>query len=134
MSVIGLLASNPAADFEPFVPAFRQGLEQSGFVEGRNVRIEYRWADGYYDRLPGLAADLVRIPVAVLVATGVTAALAAKASTTRIPVVLAARHRVPAMAACPEFAAAGGGKVILPPWAREPRHRIPEDAYQWYES
>ena len=85
--VIGLLASNSAADFEPFVPAFRQGLEQSSFVEGRNVRIEYRWADGHYDRLPGLAAELVRIPVAVLVATGVTAALAAKASTTTIPVV-----------------------------------------------
>jgi putative ABC transport system substrate-binding protein len=85
--VIGLLAGNSAADFEPFLPAFRQGLEQSGGVEGRNVRIEYRWADGHYDRLPGLAAELVRIPVAVLVATGVTAALAAKASTTSIPVV-----------------------------------------------
>jgi putative ABC transport system substrate-binding protein len=87
MAVIGVLASNAAADFEPFLPAFRQGLEQSGFVEGRNVRIEYRWANGHYDRLPGLAAELVRIPVAVLVATGVTAALAAKASTTTIPVV-----------------------------------------------
>ena len=87
MPVIGLLASNSAADFEPFVPAFREGLEQIGFVEGRNVRIEYRWANGHYDRLPGLAAELVRIPVAVLVATGVTAALAAKASTTTIPVV-----------------------------------------------
>jgi ABC-type uncharacterized transport system substrate-binding protein len=87
MPVIGVLASNSAADFEPFVPAFRQGLEQLGFVEGRNVRIEYRWANGHYDRLPALATELVRIPVAVLVATGITAALAAKASTTTIPVV-----------------------------------------------
>jgi putative ABC transport system substrate-binding protein len=85
--VIGVLASNSPADFEPFVPAFRQGLQQLGFVEGRNVRIEYRWAEGHYDRLPGLATELVRIPVAVLVATGITAALAAKASTSTIPVV-----------------------------------------------
>jgi ABC-type uncharacterized transport system substrate-binding protein len=86
-TVIGVLASNSPADFEPFVPAFRQGLQQLGFVEGRNVRIEYRWAEGHYDRLPGLATELVRIPVAVLVATGITAALAAKASTSTIPVV-----------------------------------------------
>jgi putative ABC transport system substrate-binding protein len=72
--VVGVLASNSAPDFEPFVPAFRAGLEQHGFVEGRNVKIEYRWADGHYDRLPGLAAELARLPVAVLVATGVTAA------------------------------------------------------------
>lgn len=87
ISVIGVLASNAAADFEPFVPAFRTGLEQNGFVEGRNVKIEYRWADGHYDRLPSLAAELAHIPVAVLVTTGVTAALAAKASTPAIPIV-----------------------------------------------
>ena len=87
MPIIGVLASNSPADFEPFVPAFRQGLEQHGFVEGRNVRIEYRYANGHYDRLLGLAMELVRIPVAVLVATGITAALAAKASTSTIPVV-----------------------------------------------
>ena len=85
MPVIGVLASNSRVDFEPFVPAFRQGLGELGFVEGRNARIEYRWADGHYDRLPGLAAELVRLPVAVLVATGITAALAAKASTSTIP-------------------------------------------------
>lgn len=87
MPVIGVLASNSPADFEPFVPVLRQGLEELGFVDGRNVRIEYRWANGHYDRLAGLAAELVRIPVAVLVATGITAALAAKAATSTIPVV-----------------------------------------------
>lgn len=87
MPVIGVLASNSPADFEPFIPAFRQGLEQLGFVEDRSVRIEYRYANGDYARLPGLATELVRIPVAVLMATGITAALAAKASTTTIPVV-----------------------------------------------
>jgi ABC-type uncharacterized transport system substrate-binding protein len=85
--VIGFLDSSSAAALGPFVEAFRKGLEEIGFVEGRNVRIEYRWADGQYNRLPKLAAELVRIPVAVLAATGVTAALAAKASTATIPIV-----------------------------------------------
>lgn len=87
LPVIGLLDSSSPAALGPFVQDFRKGLAEVGFVEGRNVRIEYRWADGQYDRLPGLAEELVRIPVSVLAATGVTAALAAKASTTTIPIV-----------------------------------------------
>ena len=86
--VIGFLSSSSAAGpTAAFEAAFRKGLEEIGFVEGRNVRIEYRWADGQYERLPGLAAELVRIPVTVLAASGVTATLAAKASTTTIPIV-----------------------------------------------
>ena len=85
--VIGFLSSSSATDQRPFAAALGKGLEEIGFVEGRNVRIEYRWADGHYDRLAGLAAELVRIPVAVLAASGVTAALAAKASISTIPIV-----------------------------------------------
>ena len=76
--MLGFLDSSSPAALGPFVAAFRKGLDEGGFVEGRDVRIEYRSADGQYDRLPGLAAELVRIPVAVLAATGVTAALAAR--------------------------------------------------------
>ena len=85
--VIGFLDSTSPASLGPFIEDFRKGLAEVGFVEGRNMRIEYRWADGQYARLPGLAAELVRIPVSVLAATGVTAALAAKGSTTTIPIV-----------------------------------------------
>jgi putative ABC transport system substrate-binding protein len=87
IAAIGFLSSSSVADQRPLAAAFRKGLEEIGFVEDRNVRIEYRWEDGHYDRLPGLAAELLRIPVAVLFASGVTAALAAKASTTTIPIV-----------------------------------------------
>jgi putative ABC transport system substrate-binding protein len=87
LPVIGFLDSSSADDYAPFLAAFRVGLNEAGFVEGRNISIEYRWADGRYDRLPALAAELVRVPVTVLVATGITAAVAVKAATTTIPIV-----------------------------------------------
>jgi len=88
--VVGFLCSASPVPYTPFVVAFRQGLNEAGYVERRNVAIEFRWAEGHYDRLPGLASDLVRRQVAVLVATGGDApVLAAKAATAQIPIVFA---------------------------------------------
>ena len=73
MPVVGFLGGDSPDPWANYVRAFHQGLRETGYVEGRNVAIEYRWADSHYDRLPALAADLVRLPVTVIVATGVTA-------------------------------------------------------------
>jgi len=86
MPVIGLINGTSAQQYEPQVAAFREGLKESGFVDGENVIIEYRWANGDYSRLPTLAADLVKRQVAVIVAN-TPANLAAKNTTDTIPVV-----------------------------------------------
>ena len=87
-ATIGFLCGESPARWTGLVAAFRQGLTETGYVEGRNVRIEYRWAEGQDERLPGLADELVRRPVAVLVATGgANPAVAAKAATATIPTV-----------------------------------------------
>jgi ABC-type uncharacterized transport system substrate-binding protein len=87
MPVIGFLRSTPATGFAYTVDPFRQGLNDAGFVEGKNVAIEYRWADNQQDRLPGLAADLMRRQVAAIVGAGVPAAQAGKAATATTPIV-----------------------------------------------
>jgi len=87
MPVVGFINAASAHGYAPELAAFLKGLGEAGYVEGRNVAIEYRWADGQNDRLPALAADLVHRQVAVIAATTTVAALAAKAATTTIPIV-----------------------------------------------
>ena len=87
---IGYLSSRSAEAETPLRIGFLEGLEQAGFVVGRNVAIEYRYAEGSFDRLPSLAAELVGLPAALLVATGAPAAAAAKKASTRVPIVFSA--------------------------------------------
>ena len=88
--VVGFINSASPDGYEPMLNAFRQGLKETGYVEGQNVAIEYRWANGQYDRLTALAADLVNRQVSVIAATSTPANLVAKASTSTIPIVFTA--------------------------------------------
>jgi putative ABC transport system substrate-binding protein len=92
MPVIGFLSGRSPTDSVANVAAFNRGLNQTGYSDGQNVEIDFRWALGHYDQLPALAADLIRRRVAVIVATGggVTSAQAAKSATTTVPIVFVA--------------------------------------------
>jgi putative tryptophan/tyrosine transport system substrate-binding protein len=86
LPVVGYLHSGSPDPYQRFVAAFRKGLSETGYVEGQNVAIDYRWAEGHFEHLPTLADALVRKPVAVLVAQGgITTALAATGATKTIP-------------------------------------------------
>ena len=87
MPVIGFLDLRSSGETESVVAGFREGLKDAGYVEGQNVIIEHRWAEGQFGRLPALASELVRRPVSVIFAGGNAASLAAKAATTMIPIV-----------------------------------------------
>src|SRR6266436_7426469 len=91
LPVIGFLSSRSPSESKAVMAAFRQGLAEAGHIVGQNVMIEYRWAEGDYQRLPELAAELIRLRVAVILAAGgPPSALAAKKATTTIPVVFSA--------------------------------------------
>ena len=87
MPVIGYLSAGSPGVFAPDVGVFRRGLSETGYVEGQNVAIEYRWAEGHYDRLPELAADLVGAKVDVITTGGTPPARAVKDATSTIPIV-----------------------------------------------
>jgi len=89
MRVVGFLGGAAPAGYAVLIEAFRSGLRDHGYIEGQNIRIEYRWAQTQYENLPALAADLVQRKVDVIVTQGTPAALAAKQATTKIPIVMA---------------------------------------------
>jgi putative ABC transport system substrate-binding protein len=87
MPVVGFLGSTSADPVAYLIAAFRQGLSEAGYVERRNVAIEYRWAEDQYDRVPAMVSELLRRHVAMIAAMGTPSALAAKTATTMIPIV-----------------------------------------------
>src|SRR6267378_123038 len=108
MPVIGFLNAASAQSYALPLAAFLKGLAEAGYVDGRNVTIEYRWAEGQNDRLPALAADLARRQVAVIAATTTPAALAAKAATTTVPIIFETAGDPVALGLVPNLNRPGG--------------------------
>jgi ABC-type uncharacterized transport system substrate-binding protein len=119
MPVVGFLSSRSPAESTAVIAAFRQALHETGFVEGQNLAIAFRWAEGRYERLPALAAELVGLRVAVLLAAGgPPAAHAAKAATSTIPIVFSAASDPVRLGSSP---ASIGPAETSPAWARSTR-------------
>ena len=120
MPVIGYLNSGSPGASAPYMAAFRRGLSETGFVEGQNLTIEYRWADGHYDRLPALAADLVGRKVDEIVASGaLLSVLAAKSATSTIPIVFTAISDPVAAGLVTSMARPGGNLTGFSPFQFE---------------
>ena len=113
MPVIGFLGALSASDYANRVEALRAGLRDLGYVEGKNIAIEFRWAEGNYDQLPTLVADLVRLKVNVIVTHGTPGTLAAKQSTTTIPIVFAVVGEAVGSGVVPSLARPGGNLTGL---------------------
>src|SRR5262249_9506799 len=105
---IGFLRPDSPSTAPSRLAAFREGLRELGYVEGQNIAIEYRWAEGRFERLPDLVADLVRLPVDIIVTTGPPAVRAAQHATSTIPIVVTVMHEPVAMGFVVSLARPGG--------------------------
>src|SRR5258708_39993058 len=125
MPVIGYLNSGSPESDTPRLNGLRRGLNETGYVEGRNVVIEYRWAGNQADRLPALAVDLVQLRVAVIVAAGPPSTFAAKAATTTIPIVFGVCGHPVQLGPVANLNRAGGNLTGFNEFATEPAAKAP---------
>jgi putative ABC transport system substrate-binding protein len=128
MPVIGLLSIGLPGAAARWLPAFRQGLSETGFIEGQNVAIEYRFAEGQYDRLPAFAADLVGRKVDLISTGNVSATLAAKSATSTIPIVFLTEGDAVADGLVASLARPGGNLTGFSRWMKTARARLLRDS------
>jgi putative ABC transport system substrate-binding protein len=132
MPVIGYLVTGSPGPNAPFAAAFSEGLRETGYVEGQNLAIQYRWAEGHYDRLPALATDLVARNVDVIAAGGDAAALAAKNASSTIPIVFFGGGDPVAVGLVTSFARPGGNLTGVAFMAAELMAKRLELLSEWF--